>query len=81
MKVLRAWVADFPKSDGRPSGMVTISMRFAAGDHTPTADVMELRRNREDPTLEQHVRFGLLDVDSLPIIRDAIDKYLEDRGH
>ena len=78
-QLLRAWVAEWPTDTGRGSGMVSLCLRFGTGETVPHSDRTEFPRSREDPTPEQHVRFGLLDEQDLPAIRDAIDKYLHQR--
>jgi hypothetical protein len=75
----RAWVAEWPGDKGQPLGLVSLCMRFNQDATGPYMTVREFPRSREDLTLEKHVTFGLLDERDLPLLRDAIDKYLEGR--
>jgi hypothetical protein len=72
-KMTRAWVAEFD------AGLVSLSMRFEWTSTVPSLDVQEFPRSCEDRTMERHVRFGLLDERDLPLLRDAIDRYLRQR--
>jgi hypothetical protein len=69
----RAWVAPFD------AGLVNLSMRFDKEGTIPSMDVRTFPRSREDRTPEQHVIFGLIDERDLPLLHDAIERYLHQR--
>lgn len=79
MKILRAWIAPFPTERGTPSGVSSIAFRV---EKTLTNIQFPLRlETRESPAIrecnEMHYSLKLIDDDSLIILRDAINKYLE----
>lgn len=78
-KMQRAWVTEWPGDRGQSLGMVSLCMRFDITTLPPCSQHHEFPRSREDPTREHHVIFGLLDERDLPMLQDAIEKYLHQR--
>lgn len=79
MNLLKVWIAPFPTERGRPSGMCNISMRVPMDEHKQ----FPLRLN-EYPDLkcakdkgEVHLTLGLLDDESLVLLRDALTAHIE----
>jgi len=77
MKILRAWIAPFPDSIGRKSGLSKIAMR-----------VPKVEDNRFSLNLEKHISFpelikkgevhyllGLIEDESLLVLKEAIEEY------
>jgi len=78
MKILRAWIAPFPDSRGRPVGMSHISFRVPLEEHNQfplNLKVSDWIKDAKDKG-EMHYSLGLIDDESLVVLRDAINAYL-----
>jgi len=52
-------------------------MRFDLKAALPHLRELEFPASKADPTLQKHLSFGLIECESLTVLRDAINAYLE----
>lgn len=83
MKILRAWIAPFPGTNARPSGLSNISFRVPLDEHCQHP--LQLRAADWIKTAidnrEMHYSLGLIEDGSLIVLRDAINDYLLKDGN
>lgn len=76
-EILRCWINRVSNDRGQPLDLVNITMKFDKDTIGPRMTEMIIPKSREEKdVLEKSINFGLIDIDSLIMLRDAINQFI-----
>lgn len=74
-EILRCWVNRLTNDRGKPLDLVSFTMKFDKDTIGPQMTQMIIP-DKKTGVLEKSIHFGYIDVDSLLLLRAAIDEFI-----